>query len=210
MQGAGEDNRNRGRDRQRHQGPGDGSAVFFVVVLSQMSRKADETYHAPTMTYLRDSGAIEAAADQIALLFTDHAHPMSPKDDNFPRLFAAGNRCPPQRADRPCPVELCRAVPAGWRLGSGLFPCGTPSNFREACPHDHPLPHPGQPWAKDANAHRQGRRTCRMFTPAKQSATKAPLPYSPPRTACRAPAAAYRPGEPADARGLCSSRRAGP
>ena len=54
-----------------------------VVVLSQMSRKADESYHHPTMTYLRDSGAIEAAADQIALLFTDHAHPMSTKQDNF-------------------------------------------------------------------------------------------------------------------------------
>ena len=39
--------------------------------------------HMETMTYLRDSGAIEAAADQIALLFTDHAHPMSAKADNF-------------------------------------------------------------------------------------------------------------------------------
>jgi replicative DNA helicase len=48
-----------------------------VVLLSQMSRKADEHYGRPTMTHLRDSGAIEAAADQIALLFTDHAHPMS-------------------------------------------------------------------------------------------------------------------------------------
>ncbi len=48
-----------------------------------MSRKADESYHHPTMTYLRDSGAIEAAADQICLLFTDHAHPMSQKLDSF-------------------------------------------------------------------------------------------------------------------------------
>lgn len=84
MQGAGEDNRNRELDVIVN---GIKSLAMdlgiFVVVLSQMSRKADETYHAPTMTYLRDSGAIEAAADQIALLFTDHAHPMSPKDDNF-------------------------------------------------------------------------------------------------------------------------------
>ena len=52
---------------------------IFVVVLSQMSRKADETYHAPTMTYLRDSGAIEAAADQIALLFTGPRAPHEPE-----------------------------------------------------------------------------------------------------------------------------------
>lgn len=54
-----------------------------VVALSQMSRKADEHYSRPTMTYLRDSGAIEAAADQIALLFTDWAHPMSKRESNF-------------------------------------------------------------------------------------------------------------------------------
>lgn len=48
----------------------------------KMSRKADETYHHPTMTYLRDSGAIEAAADQIVLLFTDTAHPLSPNKKN--------------------------------------------------------------------------------------------------------------------------------
>lgn len=84
MQGAGEDNRNRELDVIAN-----GLKALAldlqigVVVLSQMSRKADESYHHPTMTYLRDSGAIEAAADQIALLFTDHAHPMSHKADNF-------------------------------------------------------------------------------------------------------------------------------
>ena len=84
MQGAGEDNRNRELDVISN-----GLKALAldlqigVVVLSQMSRKADESYHHPTMTYLRDSGAIEAAADQIALLFTDHAHPMSTKADNF-------------------------------------------------------------------------------------------------------------------------------
>jgi len=51
-----------------------------VVVLSQMSRKADEHYGRPTMTHLRDSGAIEAAADQIALLFTDWSHPLSKRE----------------------------------------------------------------------------------------------------------------------------------
>lgn len=54
-----------------------------VVVLSQMSRKADEHYGRPTMTYLRDSGAIEAAADQIALLFNDWAHPLSKRTPEF-------------------------------------------------------------------------------------------------------------------------------
>ena len=84
MQGAGEDNRNRELDVISN-----GLKALAldlqigVVVLSQMSRKADESYHHPTMTYLRDSGAIEAAADQIVLLFTDHAHPMSTKADNF-------------------------------------------------------------------------------------------------------------------------------
>lgn len=86
MQGAGEDNRNRELDVISN-----GLKALAldlqvaVIVLSQMSRKADESYHHPTMTYLRDSGAIEAAADQIALLFTDHAHPMSIKADNFAR-----------------------------------------------------------------------------------------------------------------------------
>ncbi|KRC30711.1 DnaB family ATPase [Acidovorax sp. Root217] len=54
-----------------------------VVLLSQMSRKADEHYGRPQMTHLRDSGAIEAAADQVALLFNDWAHPMSKKLDKF-------------------------------------------------------------------------------------------------------------------------------
>jgi len=84
MQGAGEDNRNRELDVISNGLKALAMDLQIgVVVLSQMSRKADESYHHPTMTYLRDSGAIEAAADQIALLFTDHAHPMSQKQDIF-------------------------------------------------------------------------------------------------------------------------------
>lgn len=84
MQGAGEDNRNRELDVISNGLKALAMDLqIAVVVLSQMSRKADESYHHPTMTYLRDSGAIEAAADQIALLFTDHAHPLSTKADNF-------------------------------------------------------------------------------------------------------------------------------
>lgn len=84
MQGAGEDNRNRELDVISN-----GLKALAmdldvgVVLLSQMSRKADEQYGRPTMTHLRDSGAIEAAADQVCTLFTDHAHPLSPKHDNF-------------------------------------------------------------------------------------------------------------------------------
>ena len=84
MQGAGEDNRNRELDVISNGLKALAMDLQIgVVVLSQMSRKADETYHHPVMSYLRDSGAIEAAADQIALLFTDHAHPLSHKADNF-------------------------------------------------------------------------------------------------------------------------------
>jgi len=84
MQGAGEENRNRELDVIVNGIKGLAMDLdCAVVVLSQMSRKADEHYSPPTMTYLRDSGAIEAAADQIALLFTDHAHPLSPKSPAF-------------------------------------------------------------------------------------------------------------------------------
>jgi replicative DNA helicase len=84
MQGAGEDNRNRELDVIAN-----GLKALAmdldvgVVLLSQMSRKADEHYGRPTMTHLRDSGAIEAAADQVCVLFTDHAHPLSPKLPDF-------------------------------------------------------------------------------------------------------------------------------
>ncbi len=84
MAGAGEENRNRELDVIVN-----GLKSFAmdmdiaVVVLSQMSRKADEHYGRPTMTHLRDSGAIEAAADQIALLFTDWAHPLSKRESAF-------------------------------------------------------------------------------------------------------------------------------
>lgn len=84
MQGAGEENRNRELDIIVNGIKGLAMDLDIgVVVLSQMSRKADEHYGRPTMTHLRDSGAIEAAADQIALLFTDWAHPLSKRDINF-------------------------------------------------------------------------------------------------------------------------------
>lgn len=85
MQGAGgEDNRNRELDLISNGLKGLAMDLDIgVILLSQMSRKADEHYGRPTMTHLRDSGAIEAAADQVAVLFTDHAHPLSPKHEAF-------------------------------------------------------------------------------------------------------------------------------
>lgn len=84
MSGAGEENRNRELDVIVN-----GIKALAmdlevaVVILSQMSREADRNFAKPTMTYLRDSGAIEAAADQVALLFTDWAHPLSKKETAF-------------------------------------------------------------------------------------------------------------------------------
>jgi replicative DNA helicase len=85
MQGAGgEDNRNRELDVIANGIKALAMDLdIAVVLLSQMSRKADEHYGRPTMTHLRDSGAIEAAADQVAVLFNDHAHPLSPKLSAF-------------------------------------------------------------------------------------------------------------------------------
>lgn len=70
-----------------------------AVLLSQMTREADKSYARPTMTFLRDSGAIEAAADQVALLHTDHAHPMSrklPQFAQFSELEIVAHRNGPQ------------------------------------------------------------------------------------------------------------------
>lgn len=84
MQGAGEDNRNRELDVIANGLKALAMDLEIgVVLLSQMSRKADESYGRPAMTHLRDSGAIEAAADQVCVLFTDHAHPLSPKAPEF-------------------------------------------------------------------------------------------------------------------------------
>lgn len=100
MAGAGEENRNRELDVIVN-----GIKALAldlqigVVVLSQMSRKADEHYGRPTMSHLRDSGAIEAAADQIALLFTDWAHPSSKREaafQGFSELEIVAHRNGPQ------------------------------------------------------------------------------------------------------------------
>ena len=52
-----------------------------VVLLSQLSREADKRHGPPVMTDLRDSGAIEAAADIIAMLYREVAHPLGEKGE---------------------------------------------------------------------------------------------------------------------------------
>jgi replicative DNA helicase len=100
MAGAGEENRNRELDVIVNGIKAMALDLqLCVVVLSQMSRKADEHYSRPTMSYLRDSGAIEAAADQICLLFTDWAHPMSkrlPEFEGYAELEVVAHRNGPQ------------------------------------------------------------------------------------------------------------------
>lgn len=54
-----------------------------VILLSQLSREADKRHGPPVMTDLRDSGAIEAAADIIALLYREYAHPLGDKGEDW-------------------------------------------------------------------------------------------------------------------------------
>lgn len=100
MAGAGEESRNRELDVIANGIKNLAMDLdIAVVVLSQMSREADKHYGRPSMTHLRDSGAIEAAADQVALLFTDHAHPMSkrlPGMHGFSELDLVAHRNGPQ------------------------------------------------------------------------------------------------------------------
>jgi replicative DNA helicase len=60
-----------------------GEFKVAVILLSQMSREADKRHGPPVLTDLRDSGAIEAAADVIALLYREFAHPLGRHTDDF-------------------------------------------------------------------------------------------------------------------------------
>lgn len=53
----------------------------WVILLSQLSREADKRHGAPVMTDLRDSGAIEAAADVIGMLYREFAHPLGERGE---------------------------------------------------------------------------------------------------------------------------------
>ncbi len=60
-----------------------GEFDVWVIVLSQLSREADKRHGPPVMTDLRDSGAIEAAADVIGLLYREFAHPLGEKTPDW-------------------------------------------------------------------------------------------------------------------------------
>lgn len=60
-----------------------GEFKVAVILLSQMSREADKRHGPPVLTDLRDSGAIEAAADVIALLYREFAHPLGQHTEDF-------------------------------------------------------------------------------------------------------------------------------
>ncbi|MBO9650256.1 MAG: AAA family ATPase [Variovorax sp.] len=82
--GGGEDNRNRELDVIANGLKAlAGDLDLACILLSQLNRKADEHFAPPTMTHLRDSGAIEAAADAVALMFTPNMHPLSRKEPEF-------------------------------------------------------------------------------------------------------------------------------
>lgn len=51
-----------------------------IVLLSQLSRKADEKDGPPQMSHLRDSGDIEGAADNIALLYREFQRKPTPEN----------------------------------------------------------------------------------------------------------------------------------
>lgn len=60
-----------------------GEFKVAVILLSQMSREADKRRGPPVLTDLRDSGAIEAAADVIALLYREFAHPLGQHTEDW-------------------------------------------------------------------------------------------------------------------------------
>lgn len=57
-----------------------------VVLLSQLSRKADERSGPPQMGDLRESGDIEGAADLIGMLYREHMRRPSPENKHYAEL----------------------------------------------------------------------------------------------------------------------------
>jgi replicative DNA helicase len=66
-----------------------------VVLLSQLSRKADERSGPPVMSDLRDSGAIEAAADLIAMIYRDFVRSKDPETKYHAQLEVVKQRAGP-------------------------------------------------------------------------------------------------------------------
>ena len=63
-----------------------------VVLLSQLNRKADERSGPPVMGDLRDSGAIEAAADLIGMLYRDCVRNATPDNQRHAQLEIVAQR----------------------------------------------------------------------------------------------------------------------
>jgi replicative DNA helicase len=66
-----------------------------VILLSQLSRKADERSGPPVMADLRDSGAIEAAADLIGMLYRDFVRNPTPENKHHAQLEVVKQRAGP-------------------------------------------------------------------------------------------------------------------
>lgn len=58
----------------------------WIVLLSQLNRKADDRPGPPQMSDLRDSGDIEGAADLIGLLYREHMRKPTPENKHWAQL----------------------------------------------------------------------------------------------------------------------------
>lgn len=63
-----------------------------VVLLSQLTRKADERSGPPQMSDLRESGDIEGAADVIAMLYREHVRKPTPENKHYAELHVCKNK----------------------------------------------------------------------------------------------------------------------
>jgi replicative DNA helicase len=63
-----------------------------IVLLSQLSRKADERSGPPQMSDLRESGDIEGAADVIGMLYREHMRRPSEDNKHYAELHVCKNK----------------------------------------------------------------------------------------------------------------------
>lgn len=73
----------------------------WVILLSQLSRKADETSGLPQVSHLRDSGDIEGAADTIGLLHRESQRKKTDENKHWAQLHLAKQKNGPT-----CTVNL--------------------------------------------------------------------------------------------------------
>lgn len=63
-----------------------------IVLLSQLTRKADERSGPPQMSDLRESGDIEGAADVIAMLYREQVRKPTPENKHYAELHVCKNK----------------------------------------------------------------------------------------------------------------------